>query len=58
MGQSGQRSGISFAVGQRGDRGGLAEWEQIHGKKKAKVCLGIKTGLLRKGSKQGMLGDD
>ena len=39
-----------------GDRGGLAEWEQIHGKKKAKVCLS--TGLLRKGSKQGMLGVD
>jgi hypothetical protein len=24
-----------------GDRGGLAEWEQTHGKKKAKVCLDI-----------------
>jgi hypothetical protein len=24
-----------------GDRGGLAEWEQIHGKKKTKVCLDI-----------------
>jgi len=24
-----------------GDRGGLAEWEQSHGKKKAKVCLDI-----------------
>src|ERR1700688_2020947 len=23
------------------DRGGLAEWEQTHGKKKAKVCLDI-----------------
>ena len=26
-----------------GDRGGLAEWEQTHGKKKAKVCLGQST---------------
>ena len=24
-----------------GDRGGLAEWEQTHGKKKTKVCLDI-----------------
>jgi hypothetical protein len=24
-----------------GDRGGLAEWEQTHGKKKANVCLDI-----------------
>jgi hypothetical protein len=24
-----------------GDRDGLAEWEQIHGKKKEKVCLDI-----------------
>ena len=24
-----------------GDRGGLAEWEQTHGKKKEKVCLDI-----------------
>jgi hypothetical protein len=24
-----------------GDRGGLAEWEQTHGKKKVKVCLDI-----------------
>jgi hypothetical protein len=35
----------------------LAEREQIHGKRKTKVCL-ASTGLLRKGSKQGMLGVD
>jgi hypothetical protein len=31
-----------------GDRGGLAEWKQIHGKKKEKVCLDS-TGLLMEG---------
>ena len=24
-----------------GDRGGLAQWQQTHGKKKVKVCLDI-----------------
>src|SRR5260221_8055765 len=31
-----------------GDRGGLAEWEQTHGKKKAKCAL-TSTGLLMEG---------
>jgi hypothetical protein len=31
-----------------GDRGGLAEWEQTHGKKKAKFAL-TSTGLLMEG---------
>ena len=31
-----------------GDRGGLAEWEQIHGKKKCKCAL-TSTGLLMEG---------
>jgi hypothetical protein len=31
-----------------GDRGGLAEWEQTHGKKKAK-CVLTSTGLLMEG---------
>ena len=38
-----------------GDRGGLAEWEQIHGKKKAKVWLDS-TGLGRKEVKKGDAG--
>ena len=36
-----------------GDRGGLAEREQIHGKKKAKVCLDIN----RPSEKRGKTGD-
>jgi hypothetical protein len=37
-----ERTSLTKECGWKGgDRGGLAEWEQIHGKKKAKVCLDI-----------------